>query len=78
MLGDPITVTGPLGKQTVYSYNGNGTVASMTDGNGHTTRYGYDAYGDTIAITDALLRIPALREPRRAYAAPPLWRRRCR
>jgi YD repeat-containing protein len=37
-LGDPIIMTDPLAKQTLYSYNGNGTVASMTDGNGHTTR----------------------------------------
>jgi RHS repeat-associated protein len=37
--------------QANLSYNGNGTVASSTDGNGNKTTYGYDSNGNLTSIT---------------------------
>lgn len=39
------------GATTNYSYNANGTLASVTDANGNKTTYGYDSLGNLIQVT---------------------------
>jgi RHS repeat-associated protein len=52
--GNPTKVTDAQGNATTYSYNGDGTLASSTDANDHTTSYpSYDANGLPTEIKDA-------------------------
>ncbi|MFL5627424.1 MAG: RHS repeat-associated core domain-containing protein [Ktedonobacteraceae bacterium] len=38
-------------KGLTYTYNANGTIATMTDADGNVTTYGYDAHGNLIKVT---------------------------
>jgi RHS repeat-associated protein len=51
-LGQLVTSTDPLGKQTAYSYDQLGRVARMTAPNGGQTNYTYDLVGDQLSETD--------------------------
>jgi RHS repeat-associated protein len=42
-LGRPLVVTDPLGHQVKYTYDGNGNVEALADGNNHTTGFAYNA-----------------------------------
>ncbi len=44
-------VNNSTGKGLTYTYNQNGTIASMTDANGNLTTYSYDAHGNLIKVT---------------------------
>jgi RHS repeat-associated protein len=52
--GNKIKETDPLGQTQTWMYNTDGTVATYTDKDGHTTKYTYDAFGQVIKITDPL------------------------
>jgi RHS repeat-associated protein len=52
--GNLLHVTNPLSKVTTYTYNGDGTVATVKDANNHTTTYNtYDNNGLPTKVTDA-------------------------
>jgi RHS repeat-associated protein len=46
-----------LGHVTVYSYDSNGNMLSMTNAMGQTTRYSYDQFGQLESVTDPLAHI---------------------
>src|SRR5690606_31304843 len=49
----PPAATGAMPQTVGFSYDGDGNLASVTDGNGQTTSYQYDAGGNAILVTDA-------------------------
>jgi uncharacterized repeat protein (TIGR01451 family) len=63
-LGQPTTLTNPLGGQTRLIYNAAGQPAQQIDANGHAAAFSYDAAGRLIARRD-----PLLQTTRYRYAA---------
>ncbi len=49
----PTTVTDPLGKKTLRTYDATGGLLSETDATGNTWRWQYNARGQTVLATDA-------------------------
>jgi RHS repeat-associated protein len=53
---EPVAITRGFGTSSAttesFTYNESGYVASVTDGNGHTTKYGYNSYHDRTSMVD--------------------------
>ena len=50
--GQPLIVTGPFGRKTTYTYDGDGDLETQTDPNGDKTKYTYDSDNELVKLEE--------------------------